>query len=132
MTPSSSPTRPLIVALAAVSFASSYVTTDLVRMYERGPPSTASQFVALALVWLPIGLIAAAVYSGRNWGRWLILGFTAFGFWNMPWSIQEMKPLLLLQASLHTVASILLLLPSARTWFTSVRMLRKARSANAA
>ena len=113
---------PLVVTLAVLAFVFSYLASDIWHMSVNWVPPRVTQVLALALVWLPVALIANATYRGRFWGRWLVLGLTAFGLGYLPWSLPAaVKPstqaLQVLQAMLHLLASVLLLLPSARLWF---------------
>ena len=120
-----SPTQsrpPLVVTLAVLAFVSSYVAGDLWHMSMNGAPTRVTQVLALAIVWLPVALIATAIYRARSWGRWLVLGLTAFGLGYLPWSLPaasnpSLQALQVLQTLLHLLASVLLLLPSARFWF---------------
>jgi hypothetical protein len=125
MTLPSQSNPPFAVAAAALAFISSYAASDLWRMYLNGLPVGVTQFLALSLVWVPVLLIARATYRGRSWSRWFVFGLTAFGLGYLPWSLpnasnSSMQILQLTQASLHVLASVLLLLSSARVWFASV------------
>lgn len=113
---------PSTVVIAVAAFLCSYAANDVWRTYLKGPPETITQVLALAMVWLPISLIAIATFRGRRWGRWLVFGFTVFGLFYLPWSLpatgtSSMRLLQVSQGALHTLASVLLLLPSARLWF---------------
>jgi hypothetical protein len=126
---------PFAVALAVAAFVCSYAASDLWRMYMKGPPERVTQVLALALVWLPVALVAVGTYRGRPWGRWLVLGLTVFGLVYLPWSLpaaetHSMWLLQVLQAALHTLASALLLLPPARLWFSKANPKAAASVAN--
>jgi cellobiose-specific phosphotransferase system component IIC len=119
---------PRAVVIAVILFSGSHAINDIVRISEFGIPLQLSYFIALAMVWVPVLLISAAAYRGKNWGRMLISGFTVFGAYYLPWSLPpvmgtQFAVMQLAQGTLCIVATILLFMPAARLWYRSRKQL---------
>lgn len=112
----------VIIAIFLLIFC--HALNDFRRIGEVGIWEHLSHPIALAIVWFPVLLVANATRHGKNWGRFVIAGFTIFGLCYMPWSFPpvagtKMALLQIIQATLYVTTSILLFLPAANRWFRS-------------
>lgn len=101
-----------------------HALNDFRRIGEVGIWEHFSHPIALAIVWLPVLWVANATRRGKNWGRFVIAGFTIFGLCYMPWSFPpvagtKMALFQIIQATLYVTTSLLLFLPAANQWFRS-------------
>ena len=118
------PPQVVIVAIFLLIFC--HALNDFRRIGEVGIWEHFSHPIALAIVWVPVLWVANATHRGKNWGRFVIAGFTVFGLCYMPWSFPpvagtKMALFQVIEATLYVTTSILLFVPAANQWFRSIK-----------
>jgi len=118
------PPQVVIVAIFLLIFC--HALNDFRRIGEVGIWEHFSHPIALAIVWVPVLWVANATHRGKNWGRFVIAGFTIFGLCYMPWSFPpvagtKMALFQVIEATLYVTTSILLFVPAANQWFRSIK-----------
>ena len=121
--PQTNAPRPLTVigAVICVAVALAGAPLSWVFTLHWHEPLAVLAFLGISLL---LFFIARSLYMRRNWARWLIIAWTAFGTLGVPQLLREFTfsfPSLrsLIQFVLYVVASVLLLCPASRRWFST-------------
>ncbi len=113
---------PTLVATAVCLYTLSFLMGYIRIVMRSGWPGRPTAWMALFIFGVIVYLIARTLYRGCNWLRVVSLCCTAFGIAYLPWSLAAIpdvpqRVIHVTQGIAQVAASILLLTPTARSWF---------------